>query len=68
MAVDDGLAGNGGREMGFAATAAALEHEAAALRGELGGEQQGAEFGLDGKVEFLEGVQDQQALPREHDA
>lgn len=42
-----------------------LEHEAAALGGELGGEggaeQQGAEFGLDGEVEFLEGVQDREA-------
>ena len=65
MAVQDGLVGNGGGEMGLAATAAALEHEAAALGGELGGEggaqQQGAEFGLDGEVEFLEGVQDGEA-------
>ena len=65
VAIEDGPIGNGSRTMGFAATAAALEDEAAALGGELrgigGAEQDGAEFRLDGEVEFLKSVQEGEA-------
>ena len=65
VTVQDRLVGNRGGEMCLAAPGTALEHEAATLGGELGSEggaeQQGAEFGLHGEVEFLEGVQDGEA-------
>ena len=65
MAIQDGLVGNGRREVRLAPAGAALEDEAAAVGGEFGSdgraEQDGLEPGLDREVEFLEGAQDGEA-------
>ena len=64
-AVLDGLVGDGGGQMRLAADAAAGEDQVATLRHELGreaGAEQGpAQFGLDGEVELLDGLEQGEA-------